>query len=122
MLEKTHYIEKQRHTRAIIGVFFGIIVFLTVFSPFYLLTVQYHVGYIIKELFTWIGRACMMGGGTLLALFIINLFASKRINLKWLVTAIALLWIAGWCTGSVVELFGIPIGNTQPIGTGKGYH
>ena len=122
MMEKNRYIERKRSSRGIIGVFFGIVVFLTIFSPFYLLTIRYHVGYILNEIFEWIGKASLMGGGVLLIFSVINVFIGKVINLKWIVTGIALLWIGSWCTGMVIEIFGIPIGNTQGSGVGTGYH
>ena len=118
---KTRYIEKERNTRGIIGVFVGIIVFLTIFSPFYLLTIQYYVGSVIREIFEWIGNLSLMGGGVLLIFSVINAFFGKVINVKWFATAIALLWIGSWCTGIFIEIMGIPIGNTQGSG-GTGFH
>ncbi len=120
MMEKKRYIERERASRGIIGVFFGIILFLTIFSPFYLLTIRYHVGYVLKGIFDWIGKVSLMGGSCILIISVMGIFLRVKLNIRWVIIGIALLWIGFWSTG--IDLLGLFNGSSQGSGTGTGYH
>lgn len=122
MMEKKRYIEKQRNSRGIIAVFLGILIFLVFFFPFYGLSMRYYIGYGIRTLFNGIGSLSLMGGSFLLILSVISLFFGKKIRVGWLIVAVVLIWIGGWCTGTYINLFGFLVGNTQGSGAGTGYH
>jgi len=122
MMEKKRYIIKENKSKGIIAVFFGILIFIIFFFPFYGLSLRYYIGYGLKKLFNGIGMLSLMGGTFLLILSAISLLLEKKIRLGWFVVAIALFWVGSWCTGIIVEILGIPIGNTQGSGAGSGFH
>lgn len=96
--------------------------FVAIFFPIYGLTLRYYIGYILQRVFDIIGYYCLIGGGFLLLLCIIGLFVGRRITYHYFILAIVLLWIGGWCTGQVIELFGIAINESTTSHGTPGYH
>lgn len=100
-------------------VFGGIVAFL-IFFPFIAVNLRFQTGYIFAKVFDFIGSVCMMGGGFFTAYSILSVFVGGRhLNLKMLTTGIVFLWVGCWLTGSVLNIFGVTIGNEN---TSPGYH
>ncbi|MHA2127949.1 MAG: hypothetical protein ACW99E_21810 [Promethearchaeota archaeon] len=77
------------------------------------------MGYIFRKTLNFIGTTCLTFGGIITIFSIVRLFLDHRINTKWFIMGIVLLWIGSWCTGIAINLFGIQIGRDN---TSVGYH
>jgi len=82
---------------------------------------RYQLGTIFSEIFDKIGMFCLMIGGIIVLFSFIGIFTSRSVNTKYLITVIILLWVGWWCTGAVLNLFGITIGDATSSG-GSGWH
>ena len=101
-------------------VIFGIAVFLLVFFPFYGINLRYQLSYTFRQIFETIGGISLTIGGLMVLVSILSLFTGGRsIRFHYLIVGVVLLWVGCWCTGAVVDLFGITIGNERASG---GYH
>ncbi|MHA2339340.1 MAG: hypothetical protein ACXACX_18710 [Candidatus Hodarchaeales archaeon] len=59
-------------------------------------------------------------GGVMVMVSILGLFTGGRsIRFHYLIVGVVLLWIGCWCTGTVLDLFGVTIGSERASG---GYH
>lgn len=123
MKKETYYLIGSRtgkSQRWIYFVFFCIIAFVLVFFPFYAINLRYQLSYIFGQIFDTIGWISMTIGGLLTMLGVFSILTGGRsLQFRYLILGIVLLWIGCWCTGAVVDLFGITIGNDRPSG---GYH
>ncbi len=117
--EEYYLIGYQGKSKFILYLFFGVVVFLVIFFPFFAINMRYQMGYIFRQIFDFIGTTCLTFGAIITLYSIITVFFSRGINTKWLITGIVLLWVGSWCTGTAVQLFGIQIGRDQASG---GYH
>ena len=101
-------------------VIFGIIVFALIFFPFYAVNLRYQLSYIFGQIFDTIGWISLSIGTLMMLISILGLFTGGRsIRFHYLIIGVVLLWIGSWCTGIIVEIFGITIGNETATG---GYH
>jgi len=117
-----YYIPNQRKRSGTTKyVFFGIIVFVLFFFPFYGMNLRYQLGTIFSEIFDKIGMLCLMIGGIMLLFSFIGIFASRSVNTKYLIAGIILLWVGSWSTGAILNLFGFTIGEGTSSG-GSGWH
>lgn len=123
MKKETYYLigsSSGRSSRWIYFVFFCIIVFVVIFFPFYAINLRYQLSYIFGQIFDTIGWFSLYIGGIMTVISVLSIFTGGRsIRVHYLIIGIVLLWIGSWCTGIVINIFGIPIGNDQVTG---GYH
>ena len=117
--EKYYLLRPERNSKWTIYMFMGIIIFVLIYFPFFAVNLRYKVGSTFSKIFDTIGTACLMIGGALTAISLLSLFVSRSIRTRWLLVGIVLLWIGCWCTGSVLSIFGITIGNDT---ANPGYH
>lgn len=92
-----------------------------IFFPFFAVNLRYQLGYVFGKIIDMIGHYSLIGGGFLLILYVMSIFIGKTIRMRWLIAGIVLLWIGCWCTGLIIEIFGIPIGEATNSG-GYGYY
>ncbi|MHA2392566.1 MAG: hypothetical protein ACXAEX_11540 [Promethearchaeota archaeon] len=117
MRKKKYFIE-ETHKATKYYVFLGIIAFLICF-PFLALNLRFQLGYVFTRIFDYIGMICFIVGGWMTIINVLNIFVSRNLRPKWVITGIALLWIGCWLTGSVFNFFMISVGN-EP--NPPGYH
>ena len=104
-----------------IKVFFGIIIFIVVFYPFFAVNLRFQLGEIFQVIFDTIGFMCFAVGSVLLIFTLVNVFLGGRIKVGWMIAGIVLLWIGCWSTGAVLNLFGFTFGESTSSG-GSGYY
>lgn len=112
--------DKKLSTR-FIGILFVLGIFIFFFFPFYGLTLRYYIGSVISKGLNFLGTGCLILGIVTLTIGFIGILTGRSINAKWMIVGIVLLWIGCWCTDSVVDLFGITIGDSTSS-RGSGYH
>lgn len=122
MKKETYYLigSSQGKSRWIYFTFFCIVAFILVFFPFYAINMRYQLGYIFRQIIDSIGWISLTLGGLLTMVSILSLFTGGRsLRFNYLIIGVVLLWIGSWCTGVVIDIFGITIGNERVLG---GYH
>lgn len=122
MKKETYYLigSGNRSSRWIYLTFFCIIVFVLVFFPFYAINLRYQLSYIFGQIFDTIGWIALYIGAIMTLISILSIFTGGRnIRFHYLIVGVILLWVGSWCTGIVIEIFGITIGNETATG---GYH
>ena len=107
--------------RAMIYVFFGIAVFVLFFFPFFGLNLRYQIGSSLALIINGLGTFSLAIGALFLGIGIVGIFTRSRYWPKQVILGIILLWIGAWCTGAMVEIFGLTIGGPNKTG-GSGYH
>jgi len=112
---------KRRNSRIPVFIFLGILVFVFVFFPFYGMNLRYHVAAVFSKIFDTIGIICLFAGGIATSISLIGILVGRSINTKTFIIGIVLLWVGCWCTGAVLDLFGITIGDSGVSGN-PGYH
>ena len=117
--EKYYLLRPEKRSKWTIYMFGGIIIFIVIYFPFFAVNLRYQVGATFSKIFDTFGTACLTIGSAMTAISILSLFISKSMNTRWFILGIALLWIGCWCTGSVLNIFGITIGNET---SNPGYH
>ena len=119
----TQYIVKPKYeqSRRIIAILFGILIFVLVFFPFFGLNLRYQIGGVFSALIDGIGQFCLIIGGLLTIVGFVGIFTRSHNWAKHVIIGITLLWIGCWCTGAVLEFFGITIVDSTSSG-GGGYH
>lgn len=118
MSKRKTYKLVEDQSKGIMNVFFAILVFIVIFFPFFAINLRYQLGSIFQKIFDSIGVICLTGGTFLIILCFIGLIVGRSIKVGWFVVAIVLLWIGCWCTGEVIEFFGIDIGGSNSGGSG----
>ena len=103
-----------------VAIFVGILVFLFVFFPIFGLNWRYQIGGILSILIDGVGTFCLTVGGLFTLVGFVGIFSRSKHWARNVVVGIALLWIGCWCTGAVLNLFGIPIGDATSSG-GSGW-
>lgn len=122
MKKQKYYLigSENRSSRWIYFTFFCIIAFVIVFFPFYGMNLRYQIGYILNQIFDTIGWISLTIGGLMVVVSILGLFTGGRsMRFHYLIIGVVLLWIGCWCTGVVLEIFGVSIGSERASG---GYH
>lgn len=104
-----------------IGILLVLAIFIFFFFPFYGLTLRYYIGSTISKGLNFLGTGCLVLGIVTLAIGIISVLTGRSLNIKWIIMGVVLLWVGCWCTDSVIEFFGIVIGDSTSSG-GSGYH
>jgi hypothetical protein len=119
----TQYIVKPKYeqSRRVVAILLGLLIFVLVFFPFFGLTLRHQIGGVFSALLDGIGQFCLTIGGLLTLIGFVGVFARSHSWPKQVIIGVTLLWIGCWCTGVVLELFGIPIGDSTSSG-GSGYH
>ena len=111
----------EKKSKTTLYVFFGICVFILFFFPFFGLNLRYQIGTSLRLIISGMGKFCLAFGALFLGVAIIGLFTRGRNWPKYLVLGLVLLWIGAWCTGVIVEFFGITIAGPNKT-DGSGYH
>ncbi|MHA2400977.1 MAG: hypothetical protein ACXADU_19080 [Promethearchaeota archaeon] len=119
--KKYTLIKESRSPKTLMYTYFGILLFITIFFPFFELNFRYQLGRFFSKIFEVIGTVTFTIGGAITAVRVISLFFGFRMRARLFLVGVVLLWIGCWTTGTMVKLFGMPIGNAQ-TGTGSGYH
>jgi len=57
-----YILRPEKSSRSVLYVYFGILVFIIVFFPFFALTLRYQLGMIFSTVFNWLGVMCMTFG------------------------------------------------------------
>ena len=117
--EKYYVLRSEKNSKWLYYVFIGIAAFILIYFPFFAMNLRYQVGAVFSKLFDAFGMVCLGMGGIFSLISLFNLFGKGKINIKFLVLGVVLVWIGCWCTGRVVELFWVIIGNEPP---NPGYH
>jgi len=104
-----------------IGILLVLAIFIFFFFPFYGLTLRYYIGSVISKGLNFLGTGCLVFGAVILGIGIISVLVGRNLNTKWIIMGIVLIWVGCWCTDSVIEFFGIVIGDSTSSG-GSGYH
>ena len=117
--EKYYLLKPQKNSKWTIFIFIGIIIFIVIYFPFFAVNLRYQIGATFSRIFDYIGGVCLTIGGAMTAISVLSLFVSRSMNTRWLILGIALLWVGCWCTGSMITIFGITIGNET---SNPGYH
>ncbi|NVM34525.1 MAG: hypothetical protein HWN81_02945 [Candidatus Lokiarchaeota archaeon] len=112
--------DKKLSTRYL-GILLALVIFIFFFFPFYGLTLRYYIGSVISKGLNFLGTGCLVFGIVILGIGIISVLTGRSLNTKWIIMGIVLLWVGCWCTDSVIEFFGIAIGDSTSSG-GSGYH
>ena len=116
----TRYIVKSKYeqSRWTIAILFCLLLFVFVFFPIFGLNWRYEIGGALSILIDGLGSFCLGIGGLLLLIGLVEIFTRSGRWTKKVVIGVMLLWIGCWCTGTVVNFFGILIGNTTSGGQG----
>lgn len=117
--ERYYLLKPEKNSKWTIYMFIGIIIFIAIYFPFLAVNLRYQVGAGFSKIFDYIGGVCLTIGGALTIVSVLSLFVSKSIHTRSFLIGIVLLWIGCWCTGSVLTIFGITIGNET---SNPGYH
>ena len=103
--QKYKYIVEKKGPKSYANVSFVIIVFLLVF-PLFAVNLRYQLGSIFSIFFNYIGNMCFTFGAFLMTLCIVSIFVGRSIKVGWFMTAIVLLWVGCWCSGTTLDLMG----------------
>ncbi len=116
----TRYIVKPKYeqSRWIMAIFFCILLFVFIFFPIFGLNWRYEIGGALSVLIDGFGSICLGIGGLLLLIGMVEIFTRSGRWAKKVVLGVVLLWIGCWCTGAVVNFFGILIGEATSGGSG----
>ncbi len=119
----TSYIVKPKYeqSRRIIAIFLCILLFVFVFFPIFGLNWRYQISGVLSILIDGIGTFCMTIGGLFALVGFVGIFTRSSTWVRNVIVGVTLLWIGCWCTGAVVNFFGILIGEATSSG-GSGYH
>lgn len=108
-------IGEKRHSqsRSIMNVFLGILLFVAIFFPFFVINYKYQIGSFLSTLLDGIGKFSLMVGGLYMLLGVLGLFTRSHNWIKHLIYGVILLWIGCWCTGTVLDIMGINFGSIE---------
>jgi len=98
--------------------FFVLLIFVFVFFPIFGLNWRYQIGGVLSTLIDGLGTFCMTIGGLLTLVGFVGVFSRSPHWVRNVIVGVALLWIGCWCTGAVLNLFGITIGESTSGGSG----
>ena len=100
--------------------FFIVIIAIVLVSPFLIVPLRYQIGEAFSTLINGIGSYAIVIGGIFIAFGVVGIF-TKRGFARYMIIGVVLLYIGAWCTGSVIDLFGISINGPNTTGAGNGY-
>ena len=110
--------QKKRKTNKFFLAFLGILGFVAIVVPFFGSNLRYMTGTTFKLLFTYLGNFCLIMGGALLAISVLEIFR-KKFEIKRILASVLFLWIGAFLTGAPFEIMGFLFGGTQPP---QGFH
>lgn len=119
--KKVYTLEKEKKG-LIINTFVGIAIFVFIISPFIIMPLRYQIGEAFSIVINGIGNICITGGSFCFIYAIIGIFLKRSSALRPIVVGVVLLWIGAWCTGAVINFFGVPIAGPDTTGSGSGYY
>jgi len=111
-------VQKSRKSNKVFLTFIGILLFVAILVPFFGSNLRYVTGTAFRTIFTSLGNFCLVVGGALLAITILQIFF-RKLNVKSLLLSALLIWIGAFLTGVPFEFLGMMIGSEQPP---QGYH
>jgi uncharacterized membrane protein YqgA involved in biofilm formation len=117
--EKYYVLRSQRNSKWFFVSIIGITSFIFIIFPFFAVNLRYQVGAVFSNVFDKFGVACISIGGVLILITLFNLLFGKKVRVGGFVIGIILVWIGCWCTGTVLEIFGLTFGTET---TNPGYH
>ncbi|MFX1314419.1 MAG: hypothetical protein ACFE9T_01015 [Promethearchaeota archaeon] len=97
-------------------IFLGILIFILIYFPFFALSIRYKAEYIISIVFDILGGICLTFGGFMITLGVCSIFVGRKFFLRTFILGIVLLYLGCWLTGTVLEFFGFPIGQSGTTG------
>ncbi|MFX1364522.1 MAG: hypothetical protein ACFFCE_19430 [Promethearchaeota archaeon] len=100
-----HYQEKKTSTTIIL--IFGLVVFIFLFFPFFGGELKYHLGAMFTKIIDIIGTISLTIGSVFLIIGVIGIFAQSGKWIRNIIVGIALLWVGCWCSGNIINIFGI---------------
>ncbi|MFW9969451.1 MAG: hypothetical protein ACFFDF_04565 [Candidatus Odinarchaeota archaeon] len=101
--------------------FFALLIFIFVFFPIFGLNWRYEIGGVFSTLIDTVGSLCLTVGGLFTLIGFVGILTRSTHWIRNVIIGVALLWIGCWCTGAVLNLLGVPIGDTTSSG-GSGWH
>ena len=112
--------KKGRGGKWIYWTFFGIIVFIAIYIPFFGTNLRFQASYLFSKVFSVIGTLSMVIGGLMAFFGFAKIFVGGKGGIKSLILGGLMLWIGCWCLGipSIWDVFSTGSGTG---GTG-GYH
>jgi len=111
-------IYKKKSPSKVFLAFLGILMFITIYVPFFGSNLQYQTGTIFKFIFNTIGTLFLWLGFTSLIINILKVFG-KKISISGFIVSILLIWIGAFLTGTSFTILGFLIGGDRPP---IGYH
>jgi hypothetical protein len=120
---ETQYTVKPKYeqSRWIIAIFFCILLFVFIFFPIFGLNWRYEIGGVFSIVIDAIGAFCLTIGGLYTLVGFVGILTRSPRCVRNVIIGVTLLWIGCWCTGAVLNLFGIAIGDATSSG-GSGWH
>jgi len=117
--EKYYLLKPEKNSKWVAYTFIGIIIFIVIYFPFFAVNLRYQIGAAFSKIFDTIGGICLTVGSALTIACLLSVFTGRILRFKYFIVGITLLWVGCWCTGSVLTILGIAIGNET---SNPGYH
>jgi hypothetical protein len=111
----------QSTSRLTMTIIFGILIFVFIFFPLFGLNLRYQISGVLSILIDGIGSFCLIIGGLYMIVAVFGIFTKDNKWIKKVIIGATLLWVGCWCTGAVLDFFGILIGEATSS-VGSGYH
>lgn len=118
--KNTYYLKDKKIS--MINLFVGIAIFVFILSPFIIMPLRYQIGEAFSMVINGIGNICITVGSFCFIYAIIGIFLKRGSAFRPIIVGVVLLWIGAWCTGAVINFFGIPITGPDTTGSGSGYY
>ena len=119
MAIKKYYSMKEKKPPTL-GIFFGIVVFVFLLFPFFIINLRYEIGSALSIIINGIGGFSMAIGWIFFGVGVVGVITRSRNWVRHVVIGVILLWIGAWCTGAIINLFWFTIG--PDTNSGSGYH
>lgn len=100
-----HYQEKKS-TTTIIVILFGLVIFIFLFFPFFGGELKYHLGSMFSKIIDIIGTLSFTIGTLFFIIGVIGIFAQSGKWIRNIIVGVVLLWVGGWCSGTVIGILG----------------
>jgi len=117
--EKFYILKPEKNSKWVGYTFAGIIIFTLIYVPFFAVNIRYQLGAAFLKIFDTIGWVCLTTGSALTIACLLSLFTGRLLRFKYFIVGITLLWVGCWCTGNVLTILGITLGNET---SNTGYH
>ena len=112
MATKKYYKMKEKKSPTL-SIFFGIVVFVFLLFPFFIINLRYEIGSALSIIINGIGGFSMVIGWIFLVFGVVGVITRSRYWVRHVVIGVILLWIGAWCTGAIVNFFGFNINNVS---------